>query len=123
MPPKPEPAHPKYDVMIKAAITALKERTGSSTPAIAKYLVATYKLPENYKKMLGTQLKKLAAAGKLVRVKASFKLSEEFKKKFTLPQRVRWTAGGTLRLAAGVVDPAALGTWCYPLTDPCPLGY
>ena len=54
MPPKPEPAHPKYDVMIKAAILALKERTGSSTPAIAKYLAANYTLPDNFKKMLGT---------------------------------------------------------------------
>jgi histone H1/5 len=59
---------------------ALNERTGSSVKAIAKYLAANYKLPENYKKTLGTQLKKLTASGKLVNVKASFKLSDEVKK-------------------------------------------
>mmetsp|Transcript_13861 Transcript_13861/g.23423 ORF Transcript_13861/g.23423 Transcript_13861/m.23423 type:complete len:317 (+) Transcript_13861:334-1284(+) len=80
MPRKPAPEHPKYDEMVKAAIVALNERTGSSVKAIAKYLAANYKLPENYKKTLGTQLKKLTASGKLVKVKASFKLSDEFKK-------------------------------------------
>lgn len=33
---KPEPKHPKYVVMIADAIKTLKERTGSSAPAIAK---------------------------------------------------------------------------------------
>ncbi|KAK3242262.1 hypothetical protein CYMTET_48035 [Cymbomonas tetramitiformis] len=78
--PKAAPAHPKYDVMVKAAIVALKERTGSSVPAITKYLGANYTLPDNYKKTLSTQLKKLVASGKLVKVKASYKLSDEFKK-------------------------------------------
>lgn len=33
---KAEPKHPKYIVMIADAIKTLKERTGSSAPAIAK---------------------------------------------------------------------------------------
>merc|ERR1712176_1592903 len=37
-------AHPKYSVMIAAAITALKSRTGSSRQAILKYIVANYKV-------------------------------------------------------------------------------
>ena len=76
----PAPAHPKYDVMVKAAVLALKDRTGSSVPAIAKYLGTTYTLPANFKKVLSTQLKNLTKAGKLVKVKASYKLSEDFKK-------------------------------------------
>merc|ERR1711994_387112 len=36
-------AHPKYSVMITAAITALKDRTGSSRQAILKYICANYK--------------------------------------------------------------------------------
>ena len=41
--------------------------------------------------------------------------TNERETKFALPQRAWWTAGGTLRLAAGVGDPAALGTRCsYP---------
>ena len=37
-------AHPKYSVMIAAAITALKDRSGSSRPAILKYICANYKV-------------------------------------------------------------------------------
>ena len=36
--------------MIAAAITALKDRSGSSSVAIAKYLGANFKLPANYPK-------------------------------------------------------------------------
>merc|ERR1712025_654364 len=42
--PKAPAAHPKYSVMIAAAITALKSRTGSSRQAILKYIVANYKV-------------------------------------------------------------------------------
>merc|ERR1712144_141633 len=57
------PAHPPYEKMVKAALVALKDRTGSSTQAIAKYMKANYDLPENF-----------AKSGKLVKVKASYKL-------------------------------------------------
>ena len=43
---KAAPTHPKYSDMVSSAITALKERTGSSRVAILKYMVATYKLDE-----------------------------------------------------------------------------
>ncbi|KAI9318112.1 linker histone H1 and H5 family-domain-containing protein [Dichotomocladium elegans] len=41
---KAAPSHPSYEAMIKAAILALKERKGSSRPAIKKYILANYKL-------------------------------------------------------------------------------
>jgi len=68
--------------MIKEAITALKERTGSSSHAIAKYMEDKHgpSLPANYKKMLSIQLRGFAAKGKLVKVKASYKLSDAAKK-------------------------------------------
>ena len=62
--------------MVKAAIVSLKDRSGSSTQAIAKYLAATYKLPDGWKKVLSTQVKKMAASAKLLKVKDSFKLGE-----------------------------------------------
>merc|ERR1712013_972580 len=42
--PKAPAAHPKYSVMIAAAITALKDRTGSSRQAILKYICANHKV-------------------------------------------------------------------------------
>lgn len=61
--------------MVKEAIVTLKERTGSSQYAITKFIEENQKnLPANFKKLLLTQLKKLVAGGKLVKVKASYKL-------------------------------------------------
>ena len=73
--------------MIVEAIGALKERTGSSQYAIAKYLEDKYKtaLPPNFKKTLTLQLRNLTKAEKLVKVKNSFKLSEELKKPAKAP--------------------------------------
>ena len=68
--------------MIKEAIAALKDRTGSSSVAIAKYIEEKHgkSLPANFKKMLSVQLRGSAAKGKLVKVKASYKLSDAAKK-------------------------------------------
>eukprot|EP00253_Pinus_taeda_P020185 PITA_20185 len=79
---RPPPSHPTYLQMITEAITSLKERTGSSHYAIAAYIGNKYKsqLPTNFKKLLTVQLRNLARSGKLIKVKSSFKLSEELKK-------------------------------------------
>ena len=68
--------------MIKEAILALNEKSGSSPYAIAKYMEGKHKavLPANFKKILGLQLKNSAARGKLIKIRASFKLSEAGKK-------------------------------------------
>uniref|UniRef100_M8AMU5 Histone H1 n=1 Tax=Aegilops tauschii TaxID=37682 RepID=M8AMU5_AEGTA len=77
-------SHPTYfeASMIKEAIAALKDRTGSSSVAIAKYIEEKHgkALPANFKKMLSVQLRASAAKGKLVKVKASYKLSDAAKK-------------------------------------------
>ena len=67
-------AHPSYEVMIKEAIVALKDRTGSSTIAIKKYMEAHYKLSDNFGTNLSKALKRCVENGKLVKVKASYKL-------------------------------------------------
>ncbi|KAD5507834.1 hypothetical protein R6Q59_031386 [Mikania micrantha] len=73
--PRSPSLHPPYFEMIKEAIVSLKERTGSSQYAIAKFIEEKQKnLPTNFKKVLSIQLKKSLAAGKLVKVKASYKL-------------------------------------------------
>ncbi|XP_077246498.1 histone H1-3 [Tasmannia lanceolata] len=76
------PSHPPYFMMIKEALIALNEKSGSSVHAITKYMEEKHKavLPENYKKMLSLQLKNCTARGKLIKIRASFKLSELGKK-------------------------------------------
>ncbi|XBJ03596.1 hypothetical protein VPH35_022711 [Triticum aestivum] len=81
-------AHPTYFEMIKEAIAALKDRTGSSSVAIAKFIEEKHgkALPANFKKMLSVQLRSSAAKGKLVKVKASYKLSDAAKKDSPKPK-------------------------------------
>jgi histone H1/5 len=74
--------------MVKEAIGTLKERTGSSQYAIAKYLEDMYKtgLPANFKKILSIQLRNMTKQGKVYKVKNSFKLSDELKKPVKAPK-------------------------------------
>ncbi|KAL7226896.1 hypothetical protein ACSBR1_021880 [Camellia fascicularis] len=69
--------HPPYLQMISEAISSLKDRTGSSQPAIAKFMEEKYSslLPPNFKKMLSIQLKKFVKSEKLVKIKNSYKVS------------------------------------------------
>ncbi|KAL6861580.1 hypothetical protein ACP4OV_017280 [Aristida adscensionis] len=73
------PQHPPYFEMIKEAILALdgNGKEGSSPYAIAKYMGEKHRdvLPANYRKVLAVQLRGFAAKGRLVKVKASFKLA------------------------------------------------
>ncbi|KAJ8749414.1 hypothetical protein K2173_025458 [Erythroxylum novogranatense] len=68
--------HPPYFQMISEAISTMKERTGSSQPAITKFVEDRYKamLPPNFKKVLSIQLKKFVKSERVVKVKNSFKM-------------------------------------------------
>ena len=76
--------HPPYTEMIKAAVLALKERTGSSRQAIEKYIQTNYQVGDSGSH-LKTALKRMVASGKLLQTKGvgasgSFKLPKEEKK-------------------------------------------
>ncbi|KAL6968583.1 hypothetical protein U1Q18_034384 [Sarracenia purpurea var. burkii] len=75
--------HPPYLQMIGEAISSLKDRTGSSQPAIAKFIEDKYDslLPPNFKKILSVQLKKLVKSQKLHKIKNSYKISSSEKVK------------------------------------------
>jgi len=72
--------YPKYEQMIAEAITALKDRTGSSRYAIHKYVQENYTVPmKTLDTQLSIQLRNLVKSGKLVKEKASYLLSAAFK--------------------------------------------
>merc|ERR1711935_1315366 len=84
-------AHPKYSVMIAAAITALKSRTGSSRQAILKYVVANYKV-EAAKASVQVRLalKRGVVKGTLKSAKATGKGAGSFKVvKVEKPKKVK----------------------------------
>ena len=65
-----------YLKMTIAAIKALKERTGSSSAAIKKYIIANNKITFGQHN-LRMALKKAVKDGMLTMVKSSYKLSEK----------------------------------------------
>ena len=70
--PAAKPTHPPVAAMVTAAVTALKERKGSSLPAIKKYVAATYKVDvAKLAPFIRRFLKKAVADGKLTQVKGS----------------------------------------------------
>ncbi|EGG13855.1 histone H1 [Cavenderia fasciculata] len=71
---KKTPSHPPYFDMISAAIAHYKDRTGSSIHAIKKYMEENYTLGDNWETHFKVQLKRAKEDGKLVQVKASYKL-------------------------------------------------
>ena len=79
--------HPPVASMVNAAIAALKDRKGSSLPAIKKYVAATYKVDiEKLAPFVRRYLRKAVQDGKLTQVKGtgasgSFKLVKVEKEK------------------------------------------
>merc|ERR1712055_1150769 len=92
-------AHPKYSVMIAAAITALKDRTGSSRAAILKHVVANNKVDAaKAATQVRRALKMASAKGKnagsykLVKVVKPKKVKKVVKKKAVKPKKVKKVA-------------------------------
>ncbi|PAV80537.1 hypothetical protein WR25_11390 [Diploscapter pachys] len=107
-------SHPTYGSMIRKAITELKERGGSSRPAILKYLQTHYNLGTNMpqiKSHFRRSLKRGVTKGELKIVGASFKLTEKAQakkvakrvKKATKPKKTTTT---TKKTAAKPKSPA-----------------
>merc|ERR1711956_9377 len=112
-------AHPTTAVMVAAAIAALKDKKGSSRPAIKKYIAANYTVDII---KLGPHLKKALKGGvekkTLVAVKGSFKLAaveKPKKKKVSIrspllrksPKKVKPAAKKSPKKAKKAAKPAA----------------
>merc|ERR1712077_116518 len=85
--PKKPAEHPKTTVMVAAAVAALKDRKGSSLPAIKKYIAANYKVDiVKLAPFLKKAIKSMVEKKTLVQVKGkgasgSFKLGKVEKPK------------------------------------------
>merc|ERR1712121_250690 len=89
--PKAPAAHPKDSVMIAAAITALKDRTGSSRGAILKHIVANNKVDAaKAATQVRLALKRGVAKGALKMARASGKGAGSYKLvKVAKPKKVK----------------------------------
>ena len=88
--PKKPSAHPPTSAMVKAAITALGDKKGSSLAAIKKYVTSNYKDVDIVKisPFICKALKKGVESKALVQVKRSYKLVKETKKPPAKPNKV-----------------------------------
>merc|ERR1712018_1065165 len=78
--PKAPAAHPPVATMVKASVTALKERNGSSLPATKKYIAANYKVDiVKLNRFVNKSLKNMTEKGVLTKVKGSYKLAAKTK--------------------------------------------
>merc|ERR1712029_442926 len=74
--------HPPSGVMVLAAVKALKDKKGSSLPAIKKYIAANYKVDIAKSGLhIRKAIKKLVEAKKLAQTKGRFKAVKEDKPK------------------------------------------
>lgn len=107
--PKAPAAHPKYQVMIAAAVSSLASKSGSSKPAIAKYISANYKVGDRHDSLLRSALLRGLKSGDLVKktgvgCSGSFKLAPP--KKVAAPKKKKVVAKKP-KVAAKKKKPAA----------------
>jgi histone H1/5 len=93
-----------YFELVKEAIATLKERGGSSSQAIKAHIVSNHPSIKFAQHSLRAALKKGAESGKLVKVKASFKLAESEKK---APKKVAAKKVAAPKAAKAVKEVAA----------------
>ena len=69
-------SHPPYAELVSRALYELRDKGGASPAAVAKWVLANYPVHETkYKSSVAAALKGLVAAGKLVKVKNSYKFT------------------------------------------------
>ncbi|VVC39473.1 Winged helix-turn-helix DNA-binding domain,Linker histone H1/H5, domain H15,Histone H5 [Cinara cedri] len=73
---KPAAAHPPTSIMVTSAIKELKERKGSSLPAIKKYLAASYQVdPAKMAPFIRKFLSAAVTNGAILQTKGHYKLA------------------------------------------------
>lgn len=106
--PKVPAAHPPYAEMIKAAVTTLKERTGTSRQAILKYVCSNYKVDaDKVQSRLRVTLKKMIDSKVLVNGAAAgrkgsgcFKLAKPVKEAAAKKPKAKKPAAGSTKSKA-----------------------
>lgn len=76
-----DPSHegrnaPRYDSMIFEAITDIKDPNGSDVGAIVRFIEQRHKVPQNFRRLLSSKLRRLVLKGKLEKVRNCFKMKD-----------------------------------------------
>lgn len=109
--------------MILRAIEGLRDRSGSSAIAISKWIRDRYPVHETkYKSLVSAALKAATGSGKLVKVKASFKLSaKELRRRQNVAQKEkRQKRDEGKRSTDGPLDDLEVAAWMRDRGQPPP---
>ncbi|THU72121.1 hypothetical protein C4D60_Mb04t08770 [Musa balbisiana] len=67
---------PRYTVMIIEALAAMKEPNGSEIGAICSFIEQRHEVPQNFRRLLSSKLRRLVAQNKIERVQKGYRLKE-----------------------------------------------
>ncbi|CAI9286097.1 unnamed protein product [Lactuca saligna] len=67
----------KYNTMIYEALSTLKDPNGSDTSAIVSFIEKRHEVPQNFRRLLSSRLRRLVAQEKLEKVQNCYRLKRE----------------------------------------------
>lgn len=68
---------PRYNAMIFEALSALKEPNGSDTSTIVSFIEQRHEVPQNFRRLLSSRLRRLVAQDKLEKVQNCYKIKRD----------------------------------------------
>lgn len=67
---------PRYDVMILEALTIMEDPNGIDIATLASFMEERHELPPNFRRILGTKLRRLVTQEKIMKIRNSYKLKD-----------------------------------------------
>ncbi|KAK9281816.1 hypothetical protein L1049_004722 [Liquidambar formosana] len=112
---------PRYNVMIFEALSAIKDTNGSDISAIVSFIEQRHEVPQNFRRLLSSKLRRLVSQGKLEKVQNCFKIRKDtlFETKTPTPKqefRSRQSLNTGLINSGDTVEEAAI-TAAYMVAD------
>ncbi|XP_041018546.1 telomere repeat-binding factor 4-like [Juglans microcarpa x Juglans regia] len=68
---------PRYNAMIFEALSAIEDKIGSDISAIVHFIERRHEVPQNFRRLLSSRLRRLVAQGKLEKVQNCYKIRKE----------------------------------------------
>lgn len=68
---------PRYNAMIFEALSSLKEPNGSDTSTIVSFIEQRHEVPQNFRRLLSSRLRRLVAQDKLEKVQNCYKIKRD----------------------------------------------
>ncbi|XP_057978503.1 telomere repeat-binding factor 4-like isoform X2 [Malania oleifera] len=113
---------PRYNVMIFEALSAMNDMNGSDIAAIVRFIEQRHEVPQNFRRLLSSKLRRLVSQGKLEKVQNCFKMKSDIlsgtktptpKQKDARPQQLQNTG---LVVSRETLEEAAI-TAAYRIAD------